>query len=99
MSVYFVSHHAGAHAWADRHGIVAQVVPHFDPAMVQPGDVVLGTLPVHLAAEVCAAGGRYLHLEMDVPSRLRGQELTADIMEELGAIITEYSIVEVPFGK
>jgi len=94
---YFISRHAGAHAWADRQGFVAEVVQHFDPAVVQPGDVVLGTLPVHLAAEVCENGGRYFHLEMDVPASLRGQELSADDMENLGASLTEFFVVRAEF--
>ena len=92
---YFISRHAGAHEWAERQGFVAEVVSHFDTSVVKPGDVVLGTLPVHLAAEVCQNGGRYFHLSMDVPASLRGQELTADMMEKLGASLTEFSIVEV----
>jgi len=95
MKTYFISRHTGAHDWASRQGFVAEVVSHFDTEVVKPGDVVLGTLPVHLAAEVCQNGGRYFHLSMDVPASLRGQELTADMMEKLGASLTEFSIVEV----
>ena len=57
-----------------------------------PGDVVIGTLPVHIVAEICARGGRYLHLTLDVPPQARGRELTADDMERFGARLEEYEV-------
>ena len=44
------------------------------------GDTVIGTLPVNLAAEVCARSARYLHLSLEVPREVRGRDLTADEM-------------------
>lgn len=90
---YFVSRHAGAHEWAARQGFDVEVIEHFDVDVVQEGDVILGTLPVHLAAQVCARGGRYFHLLLDLTPELRGQEITADTMEELGAILAEFQVV------
>lgn len=44
MTTYFVSRHPGAQDWARAEGIrVDQVVEHLDPALVQPGDQVLGS--------------------------------------------------------
>lgn len=78
MSIYFVSRHAGARDWARQRNItVDRQVTHLDPAQLSDGDVVIGTLPAHLAAEVCARGARYLHLTLNLPSELRGQELSA----------------------
>ena len=59
---------------------------------VRPGDVVMGVLPVSLAAEVCARGARFLHLSVEVPPELRGQELSADDLERLGAELVEYEV-------
>lgn len=96
MTVYFVTRHAGAREWARRRGLdVDAVVSHLDPAKVTPGDVVVGTLPVHLVAEVVERGGRYLHLTLDVPPDLRGRELTADDMDRLGARLEEYVVTRV----
>ena len=93
MRIYFVSRHAGAQEWAQNNGFEnAEVVSHFDPAVVEPGDMVIGTLPVHLAAQVCERGGRYFHLSLQVPQEMRGIELSADQMEEFGASVTEFVI-------
>lgn len=92
MTTVFVTRHPGAVDWAARRGIAAQMVAHLDPASVQPGDVVMGTLPVHLAALVYARGGRYLHLELDLPPEARGRDLTADDMDRFGARLTEYQV-------
>ena len=55
-----------------------------------PGDTVIGTLPVNLVARVCARGGRYLHLSLDLPAEARGRELTADELERYGARLEAY---------
>jgi CRISPR-associated protein Csx16 len=89
---YFVSRHAGAHEWASRKGFDVVVVTHFDPNTVHPDDVVIGTLPIHLAARVCERGGRYLHLVLDLTADDRGKEISADRMAELGARIEEYRV-------
>lgn len=89
---YFVSRHAGAHEWAARQGFEVEVVTHFDPEVIVDGDIVIGTLPINLADRVCARGGRYLHLTLDLTPAARGVELTADRMEELGARLQEYRV-------
>lgn len=96
MNTYFVTRHAGACAWAREQGIeVDAVIEHLDPAVIEPEDRVLGTLPVNLAAEVCARGGRYLHLSLDTPPHLRGRELTAPELRACGARLEEYRVVRV----
>lgn len=89
---YFVSRHAGAHEWAARQGFDVTVISHFDTSTVVDGDVVIGTLPIHLAAEVCAKNARYFHLILDLAASDRGQEISADRMEALGARIAEYKV-------
>ena len=86
IKTFFISRHPGAIEWATRHGIMgAELVPHFDPEEVEPGDVVIGTLPINLVAEVNRRGGIYQHLSMDLPADARGKELTADDMDQYGA--------------
>ncbi len=95
--MYFVTRHAGALAWAARRGIqVDEQCAHLDPARIQPGDTVIGTLPVNLAAEVCARGGRYLNLSLDLPPEARGRELSADDLEQFGARIEEFHVEAKP---
>ncbi|MBK1646705.1 CRISPR-associated protein Csx16 [Thiocapsa imhoffii] len=96
MSIYFVTRHPGAYDWAFAEGLqVDAVVAHLDPAIIQPGDQIIGSLPVNLAAEVCTRGGRYLHLSLDLPPDLRGEELSIEQMRTCGARIEEYRILPV----
>jgi len=97
MTTFFVSRHPGAQEWARAEGLaVDQVLDHLDLALVQPGDRVLGSLPVNLAAAVCARGGRYLHLSLELPRDWRGRELSAADLKALGARIEEYQITRFP---
>jgi len=93
---YFVTRHQGAKDWATRQGFDAEIVSHFDVDVVKTGDIVLGTLPVHLVAEIWDRQGRYFHLVLNVPADLRGVEITADKMEELGASLEEFIVLRVP---
>ena len=89
----FVTRHAGAREWAARQGLtVDEVVDHLDPETINPGDLVIGTLPVHLVAEICQRGGRYLHLVLNVLPEARGRELSADDMEKFGARMEEFRV-------
>lgn len=93
MTTWFVSRHPGAIEWAARQGLrVDRLLDHLDPAIVQTGDIVIGTLPVNLAAEVCARGARFFNLSLDLPPEARGRELSADDLERYGARIEEYRI-------
>lgn len=94
MTTLFVSRHPGARDWAAKEGFaVDRQVAHLDPTTIQPGDVVIGTLPVHLAARVCAQGGRYLHLSLELPLEWRGRELSAADLRQLGARLEEYRVM------
>jgi len=91
--IYFVSRHLGAVAWAAEEGFaVDKQLSHLDPTIIQDGDVVIGSLPVHLAAQVCNKGGRYLHLSMEIPPELRGAELTVERMRACHARLESYDV-------
>lgn len=97
MTTFFVTRHPGALAWAQAQGIAFDAhVLHLDPAEVGAGDTVIGSLPVHLAAEVCARGARYLNLSLDLPASLRGRELDAATLAELNARLEEYIVRKAP---
>ena len=97
MTTWFVSRHPGAIEWAMRQKLVVdQFVPHLDPARVRSGDTVIGGLPVNLAAQVCTADARYLHLSLALPADRRGQELSADELERLGARLEQFEIRPAP---
>lgn len=95
MTTYFVSRHPGALHWMQQHGpAFDQHVPHLDPIQVQTGDTVIGTLPIHLAAQVCARGAAYWHLALEVPAAARGRELSAQELLALGATLQRFDIVQ-----
>ena len=93
MTTFFVSRHPGAIQWAAQEGFkVDQLVTHLDTSLIRPGDTVLGSLPVNMAAEICAQGARYFHLSLDLPAELRGKELTPEDMRQCGARLEEYDV-------
>jgi len=93
MTTFFVSRHPGAIEWAQRRGLaVDRQIAHLDPGIVAPGDTVIGTLPIHLAACIHERGARYLNLSLDLPPTARGQELSADELETYGARLEPYVV-------
>ncbi len=93
MTTLFVTRHPGAREWARHQGIaVDTVIDHLDPETVQPGDTVIGTLPVNLAARVCERGARYLHLSLEIPPGRRGGEFSVEEMEAFGAKFEAYAV-------
>lgn len=96
MTTWFISRHPGARAWAERRGVpVDEHVVHLDAMCVAQGDTVIGTLPVNLAAAVCARGARFINLSMDLPADARGRELSAEDLERFNARLEEYRIERV----
>ena len=64
MTTYFVSRHAGAIEWIKQQPQwqIDEFTSHLDATRIQAGDVVLGTLPLDLAAEVCHRGAKFYFL-------------------------------------
>lgn len=90
---YLVSRHVGAIEWCRRqHLQVDSIMPHLDPSLIQAGDRVIGTLPLPMVADIQRRGARYLHLSVPVPITLRGQELSAEQLDTLGASLQEYRV-------
>ena len=93
--MYVVTRHAGAVQWLQN--IVGEpyvLLAHLhDVHLVCAGDIIVGTLPVNLIAQINALGARYFHLNIPMPADLRGQELTADQLTQLGASLIEYSVM------
>ena len=93
MATWFISRHQGAIDWAKQQKIaVDHWVTHLDTERIQSGDIVIGTLPVHLAAEICQKGAQFFFLELNLHADQRGRELTADDMLQAGCSLAEYDI-------
>lgn len=93
MTTWFVSRHPGAFDWMSEEGVAFDVhVQHLDVRRIAPGDVVIGTLPIHLAGEVNARGAAYWHLQLPVTRDLRGQELSAADLRALGTSLEAYRV-------
>ena len=92
---WFVSRHAGAIEWARCQGLaIERWVAHLDTTAIGAGDLVIGTLPVNLAAEVCKRGASYLHLSVPTPLACRGREMSADELLAVGAVLKAFRIEE-----
>lgn len=95
---YFISRHAGAIEWIGHQPNIKvdEVIAHLDPSIINAGDTVIGTLPLHLASEVCERGAEFYFLQLPAGSVGTGQELTADEMTALGASIARFAIKKRP---
>lgn len=97
MTTWFVSRHRGAIEWAAQNGIrYDTLVSHLDPSQIIEGDTVIGTLPIHIAAEICAQGATYLNLSVRVAPADRERELTAQELVDYHATIERYDVRRVP---
>lgn len=97
MTTWFITRHPGAIDWARTQQLpVDQFVSHLDPVQVQSGDTVMGSLPVHLAADICRRGARYLHLSLDLPAEFRGRELSAQELHQCNARLQAFLVTALP---
>lgn len=97
MTIWFVSRHPGALTWARQNGIAFDChVAHLDPEKIGAGDTVIGSLPVNLAAEVCARGAKYWNLSLRLAEQDRGQELSAEELQAYNTTMEHYEIRKLP---
>lgn len=67
MTTWFISRHLGAIEWIKQQNIqIDHFESHLDTSLIQAGDVVIGTLPIHLAAEICQKGAKFYFLSVNV---------------------------------
>lgn len=71
-TVIVTRHKALVQVLAEDFGITGRVVEHALPTDII-GKIVVGVLPLHLAAKAAKVG----NLNLDLPAELRGKELTA----------------------
>ncbi|MDP5131954.1 MAG: CRISPR-associated protein Csx16 [Paraglaciecola sp.] len=96
MTTFFISRHPGAINWIKQQGItIDRWETHLDLADVKSGDRVVGTLPIPMVAALNQKGATYLHLNVAVPASLRGQELSEETLDVLGATLQAFRVLEV----
>ncbi len=96
MTTYFITRHQGAKDWAAKQVLqVDTMQSHLNMEDIQAGDKVIGTLPVHLVAQLCERGASYYHLTLNLPEYLRGKELSAKDMQDAGAKLEQYSVKKI----
>ena len=78
MAVWFISRHQGAIDWIKQQPIqIDRFESHLDVNLIQAEDTIIGTLPIHLAAEVRQKGAKFYFLSVNVRPEQRGTELSA----------------------
>lgn len=92
---YFVGRHTGSRDWIQQKGVhIDHFVEHLDIAHTpKAGDTVIGTLPVHLVAALNKKGVKFLHLALTIDADIRGQELSAQQVEQLAPRLDEYLVI------
>lgn len=90
---YLVTRHSGAKAWVQARGIFFDHhQPHLNVDNIESGDTVIGTLPIHMVADICERGGRYFHLTLHVPHDVRGHELSQEQLDQYGATLEAFQV-------
>ena len=85
-----VTRHQGLVEWLKTRGITGDVIPSAKAEDVR-GKRVVGALPLYLAAEADSV----VAVEYFCPPELRGQDLSAAQLDELGAKLSEFKVQRV----
>lgn len=78
--IWIVSRHPGAQAWLLEQGYIGTPIAHLDLKIIEPGQIVIGTLPIQMVVELTQKQIEYWHLSITVPECWRGIELTLEQM-------------------
>ena len=82
-----VTRHAGLVDWLNQRGITGTVIASATPDDVK-GKHVIGALPLSLASLAVDV----TTVDYNCPFELRGKDLTADQLDELGAVLNTYTV-------
>ena len=95
MATIFVIRHQGAREWMKKQSIeIDQWTDDIDLNNVKAGDVVIGILPMQLAAEVCEKGAEFIALQINVPKEMRGTELSLGDLEKMNCSLIPYFVAK-----
>lgn len=98
MKIYLVTRHSGAIDWLHKQGIKvdAQFEHVTDINQFYAGDVVVGILPLALICRLNQRGVVYLHLSVAIPFEYRGKELTVEMLDQFGAKLERFDVLQMP---
>lgn len=93
MTTWFVSRHPGAIAWMKKQPIkVDRWVTHLDTDEIAANDTVIGVLPLHSVAKICAKGAIFMAINVELTEQQRGRELTVQDMEGVKCSLQRYDV-------
>lgn len=84
-----VTRHQGLIDWLGQHGIHGNVIASATPDDVR-GKHVIGALPLHLAALAIDV----TTVDFNCPMELRGKDLSAQQLDDLGAKLSTFMVVK-----
>ena len=87
MTTIIVTRHSGLVDWLSQRGITGKVIASATPDDVR-GMHVIGALPLHLAA----LADKVTTVDYFCPMELRGKDLTAQQLDDLGAVLNTYKV-------
>jgi len=90
-NIVIVTRHSGQIKWLSQQGIEGVVIAHATEDDIKGKDVI-GNLPLHLASLANTVTSVDLP---NLPPNLRGQDLTPQQMNEAGAILKKYKVLEI----
>lgn len=79
--IWLVSRHPGAQTWLNQHGFQGRQIAHLDIDAIAAGDIIIGSLPIHMVVALTLKSAEYWHLSMTIPECWRGTELTPEQMQ------------------
>lgn len=95
MTTFIITKHSGAVQWVQNKGIEHDCYLE-DANRIQElkaGDVVVGTLPIHVVYELNQRDINYLHIALDIPPELDGQILDAAQLEACNPRLESYYLL------
>ena len=96
MKVWFVSRHQGAIEWmkAQLNWSIDYWVEHLDVDLINPGDIVIGVLPLPLISDLCAKDAVFYALVMNQSQEQRGIEHSMGDMFKAKSCLVRYYVEE-----
>ena len=95
MKTWIVTRHLGALDFIKSQGICGEHMPHLMIDVIQPGDKVIGNLPLHYVALLNDKGAEYWHLCVEQPLNMRGKEHSVAFLSASRATIRQFKVTEV----